>query len=215
VPLLLLDLDNTLVDRAAAYHRWAVTFVHEHGDRPGDLEWLIEADGDGFTPRELVAERIRDRFGLGTTDRAAVLRTLRLGLVEQLTLDPGVPEALDRARAAGWTLVVVTNGTVEQQERKLRRTGLDTQVAGWVISEGAGIRKPDPRIFRLAAQRAGRPLEGAWMIGDCIERDIGGAQACGLRSVWLRRGRVWPADAVPPTAIADTLPEAVDHVLAG
>ncbi len=53
---------------------------------------------------------------------------------------------------------VVTNGSVEQEERKLRHTGLDHEVAGWVISAGAGIRKPDPEIFRLAAAEAGQSL---------------------------------------------------------
>jgi FMN phosphatase YigB (HAD superfamily) len=69
---------------------------------------------------------------------------------------------------------------VEQQERKLRHTGLDREVAGWVISEGAGLRKPDPEIFRFAAARAGQPLDGAWMIGDSAEADISGARDAGL-----------------------------------
>jgi putative hydrolase of the HAD superfamily len=84
---------------------------------------------------------------------------------------------------------VVTNGTVAQQTRKLRHTGLDREVAGWVISEGTGLRKPDPRIFRLAAAEAGQSLDGAWMIGDSAELDITGARNVGLPSVWLRRGR--------------------------
>ena len=96
-------------------------------------------------------------------------------MVANLELDPQVPTALDRARAAGWTPVVVTNGTVRQQERKLRHTGLGGHVAGWVISEGAGVRKPDPRVFRLAAEEAGLPLAGAWVVGDSAEADIGAA----------------------------------------
>jgi FMN phosphatase YigB (HAD superfamily) len=77
-------------------------------------------------------------------------------------------------------------------ERKLRHTGLDREVAGWVISEGAGLRKPDPEIFRFAAARAGQPLDGAWMIGDSAEADISGARDAGQPGVWLHRGRPGP-----------------------
>ena len=54
------------------------------------------------------------------------------------------------------------------------------EVAGWVVSEGAGVRKPDPAIFLLAAEQAGQSLDGAWMIGDCAEADIEGARSVGL-----------------------------------
>jgi putative hydrolase of the HAD superfamily len=87
-------------------------------------------------------------------------------------------------------------------------------VAGWVISEGAGLRKPDPEIFRLAAARAGQPLDGAWMIGDSAEADIGGARAAGLPGAWLHRGRPWPLTAFQPGATAGSFPDAVGIVLA-
>jgi putative hydrolase of the HAD superfamily len=102
---------------------------------------------------------------------------------------------------------------VAQQERKLRHTGLDREVAGWVISEGAGLRKPDPAIFRLAAETAGQPLSGAWMIGDSALADIEGARSAGLPNVWLHRGRRWPLSSVEPGQVADSFPHAVDIVL--
>jgi putative hydrolase of the HAD superfamily len=127
--------------------------------------------------------------------------------------DTSVAQALRRARAAGWVPFVVTNGTVAQQERKLRHTGLDSEVAGWVISEGAGVRKPDPRIFRLAAAQAQLPLDGAWMIGDSAEADIGGARNAGLPGVWLRRGRTWPLAGFRAAHTAGTFADAVGIVL--
>ena len=109
---------------------------------------------------------------------------------------------------------VVTNGTVEQQERRLRHTGLDREVGGWVISGGVGVRKPHPAVFRLAAARAGQPLDGAWMIGDSAEADISGARGAGLPGIWLHRGRPWPFTGFEPGHVADSFPHAVDIVLA-
>jgi putative hydrolase of the HAD superfamily len=215
VPLLLVDLDNTLIDRAGAVDRWAQEFAAAHGRDTADAAWLVTADRDGLEPRERLAGMIAERFGLRGQDQDAVLAELRGGLVRQLAADDAVIQALRRARAARWAPFVVTNGTVAQQERKLRHTGLDREVAGWVISEGAGLRKPDPAIFRLAAEQAGQPLDGAWMIGDSAEADIEGARGAGLPGVWLHRGRRWPLTAFEPGHVADSFPHAVDIVLGG
>src|SRR5690349_18205585 len=164
--LLLIDLDNTLVDRSSAFLRWASRFVESLGSPEAELEWLVGADADGYRPREDLASRIAEHFGLSVTRRDVLLAELRAGFVEEMSLDPEVPLALGAARAAGWLLVVVTNGTVAQQERKIRHLGLDEHLDGWTISEAAGCKKPDARIFRRAAEVAGRPLTGAWMVGD-------------------------------------------------
>jgi putative hydrolase of the HAD superfamily len=213
VPLLLVDLDNTLIDRAGAVDRWAQGFVAARGGDAGDAAWLVAADRDGLEPRERFAAIIAERFGLDAHDEVAILAELRGGLVEELVTDDAVALALRGARAAGWAPFVVTNGTVAQQERKLRQTGLDREVAGWVISEGAGLRKPDPAIFRLAAEQAGQSLDGAWMIGDSAQADIEGARSAGLPGVWLHRGRPWPLTAFEPGHVADGFPHAVGVVL--
>lgn len=213
MPLLLVDLDNTLIDRAGAFGRWAQEFVSARGGSAADAQWLVAADRDGLEPRERLAAVIGERFGLRGHAGAGLLAELRRGLVKQLAPDAAVIGALRDARAAGWVPFVVTNGTVEQQESKLRHTGLDQEVTGWVISEEAGMRKPDAEIFRFAATQAGQPLDGAWMIGDSAEADISGARFAGLPSVWLHRGRPWPLTAFQPDHTADSFPRAVRTVL--
>jgi putative hydrolase of the HAD superfamily len=213
VRLLLVDLDNTLVDRAGAVERWAREFASGRGGDGGDAAWLVTADRDGLEPRERFAGMIAERFGLDAEDEGAMLAELRGGLVRQLVTDDAVIRALRRARAAGWVPFVVTNGTVAQQERKLRHTGLDREVAGWVVSEGAGLRKPDPAIFRFAAAQAGHSLDGAMMVGDSAQADIGGARGAGLPGVWLHRGRPWPLSAFEPDHVADSFAHAVDIAL--
>jgi putative hydrolase of the HAD superfamily len=214
VPLLLVDLDNTLIDRAGAFDRWAREFASAREGSAADAEWLVAADRDGLERRERLAAMIGERFGLGQGDEASLLAELRGGLVRKILPDSAVTRALRQARAAGWVPFVVTNGTVYQQERKLRHTGLDREVAGWVISEGAGIRKPDPGIFQLAADRAGQSMNGAWVIGDSVEADIGGARNAGLPGVWLHRDRRWPLATFQPDHTAGSFPRAVEIVLA-
>jgi putative hydrolase of the HAD superfamily len=184
--LLLIDLDNTLIDRTAGFKAWARTRFGE-----SELPWLVEADRDGYEPRESLAAQLAARYGV---DERAILAELRAGVLDNVVLDPSVAAALTEAAQAGFVPFVVTNGTVAQQEAKLRRTGLDRLVVGWVVSEGAGVRKPDRRIFELAAAAAGLPLSSAgWMVGDNSELDVGGGAGVGLRTAWVSRGRTWPA----------------------
>ena len=214
MPLLLLDLDNTLLDRAGPFRAWGQRFLAEIGAPDTDIDWLLSIDADGLTDRWDVADAIRDRYRLRTPS-IDLVEALHDGVVEHTRLDPLIACALRIADDAGWVPVVVSNGAVRQQDAKIRRTGLDRYVADWIISEEAGVSKPNPRIFVLAAQRVRMQLRGAWVVGDSPEADIGGAAAVGLPSVWLHRGRSWMESRFAPTRTADGLIPAVSAVLAG
>ncbi|WP_431976778.1 HAD family hydrolase [Micromonospora haikouensis] len=213
MPLLLLDLDNTLLDRAGSFRAWGERFLDGIGAPATDIDWLVSIDADGLTDRWDVADAIRDRYGL-LISSLDLVEELHDGVVVNSRLDPLVACALRIADDAGWVPVVVSNGSVRQQDAKIRRTGLDRYVADWVISEEAGVSKPNPRIFALAARRVRMPLRDAWVVGDSPEADIGGAAAVGLPSVWLHRGRVWTDTRFAPTFTVDGLIAAVATVLA-
>lgn len=214
MPLLLLDLDNTLLDRAGPFRAWGQRFLAEIGAPDTDIDWLLSIDADGLTDRWDVADAIRDRYRLRTPS-IDLVEALHDGVVEHTRLDPLIACALRIADDAGWVPVVVSNGAVRQQDAIIRKTGLDRYVADWVISEEAGVSKPNPRIFVLAAQRVRMQLRGSWVVGDSPEADIGGAAAVGLPSVWLHRGRSWMESRFAPTRTADGLIPAVSAVLAG
>lgn len=204
MPLLMIDLDNTLVDRDAAFRAAASAFLAEHGLPEGDLDWVMALDGSGLTPRQEVASALSERYGaLDSRD------FLDRGAADRITLDDPVREALVEAVADGWTCVIVTNGRTVQQEAKIRNTGLDRLVHGWVISEAAGHRKPEPEIFQAAAAVAGIPLDDSWMIGDSGPADIGGALGVGARSVWVSGGRTWTDTGYRPTFTAPDTASAI------
>ena len=182
-----LALDDTLLDRSGAFRLWAKGFLQEIGAPSEDLDWLLSVDADGLTSRWDVADAIRDRYELGIPS-IDLLEELHEGPLAYERLDPLVACALKISSDAGWVPVVVTNGPTERQENRIRRTGLDRYVADWMISERAGVSKPNPRIFALAAQRVWMRLGGAWVVGDSPEADIGGAAATGSTSATPRPG---------------------------
>ncbi|MFE7278146.1 HAD family hydrolase [Streptomyces sp. NPDC057623] len=212
MPLLLLDLDNTLLDRDAAFRDAVADFLAEQGLPAADLTWVADADASGYTPRQELATAMTDRYG-SAVPAAAIRTLLDTGARDRVVLAHSTRRALGRARAAGWTCVIVTNGRVVQQEAKIRNTGLDQLVQGWVVSEAVGRKKPEPEIFRAAAATVGAPLRGAWVIGDSPHADIAGADALGLRSVWVADGRAWTDDSYRPTHVAQDVTSAIDQAI--
>lgn len=212
MPLLMLDLDNTLVDRDGAFRGAVTAFLAEHALPEDDLAWLMSIDAGGYTPREDVAEAMTGRYGPAVPERA-VRTLLDQGGADCVVLPGATRDALGKAVAGGWTCVIVTNGLVAQQEAKIRTAGLDGVVHGWVISEAVGCKKPAPRIFHAAAAVVGASPRGAWMIGDSPHADVLGATGVEMRSVWVSGGRPWTEVAYRPTHIADDAASAIDHVI--
>jgi putative hydrolase of the HAD superfamily len=211
--LLLCDLDNTLVDRGAAFRRWATAFAAAHGQDDAFVAWLEEIDGSGFGPRPEFFVLIHERLALGGSVDD-VVTGYNDEFLPQFRSADHVRAARAGARGAGWRIAIVTNGPPTQLD-KIRHAGLDDLVDAWCISDVEGARKPDARLLEVAAERTGGRLAEAWMIGDSPDADIGAAAAAGVRSVWLRHGRTWPRDDLVPTAEADTFAEAVDIALQG
>ncbi|MFF1839545.1 HAD family hydrolase [Streptomyces sp. NPDC058231] len=213
MPLLMLDLDNTLVDRDAAFREAVAAFLAEYALPASDLDWLMSIDRSGHSPRRVLAEAMADRYG-ARVPRSDLAAMLQRGGADHMVLQESTQEALCRAMTDGWTCVVVTNGPTAQQKAKLRNCGLDALVHGWVISEEVGHRKPEREIFEAAAEAVGASLQGAWMVGDSPSADIGGAVGLGVRSVWVSGGRPWPPEmSCQPSHVSHDVAAAINHVI--
>jgi len=214
MPLLMCDLDDTLVERAPLFRAWAEGFLEEHGAPPDLVEWLVEQDRGGFRPREeflaAVVERVPSDVPL---EELAAEHDRKVS--DSYRLTPGVRSALDAAREAGWSFAVVTNGPEFRQRRKIEATGLHELADAVCISGEVGEPKPHPLMFEQAAARAGTTLEGAWMIGDNLDADIAGAHGVGARSVWIKRNDQWLTfeSETEPDLVATDFPDAVRQVL--
>jgi putative hydrolase of the HAD superfamily len=82
---------------------------------------------------------------------------------------------------------IVTNNVAAEQRLKIAACGFGPWLDAVIISEEAGVTKPDPRIFRLALDALSCDAGDAVMIGDAWGTDIEGARAAGIRPVWFNR----------------------------
>jgi putative hydrolase of the HAD superfamily len=94
----------------------------------------------------------------------------------------GCREALTELRARGISTGVVSNFDL-RLHGLLEGLELAPLLDAVVLPSDAGAEKPDPRIFRLALERLGKPAAASVFVGDSAERDLAGARAVGMRAV--------------------------------
>ena len=102
----------------------------------------------------------------------------------------------------------ITNGNAD-----VHRIGIGHHFDFVVTPAEAGAAKPDSTIFQFALNAAGAAPESVVHVGDDPMRDVAGAAAMGLRTVWMNpEGRPWPGEKRPDAEIRclDSLVSVVD-----
>ncbi len=198
MPVLLCDLDDTLFDhqyatRAALARLQAVDTRLQNWpleDLKSRHHILLEQYHQEVLAGRLTIDQARERRFqslVGGGDATGLAEAYR----DAYTLDwqevAGAADLLRAVRAAGLSVVIVTNNIVAEQRKKLDRLGFAGLVDELVTSEEVGSQKPDPRIFTEALERVGANASDAVMLGDAWIADVTGAQASGIRPVWLNR----------------------------
>jgi putative hydrolase of the HAD superfamily len=197
IKAILFDLDDTLLDRTASL----AEFVKQHYQRfrldhvPYETyhRRFMELDQRGYAPKPQLFQALIDDFAIPASVEA-LLDDFQQGAWNNCTLLPDAAEVLAELRLRGYRLGLITNGEDWSQMRKLRVTGLLSLVDLIVISENEQIKKPDPLIFRRAAERLGVRPDECLFVGDHARNDIYGAAAVCMKTAWYPGEQVWPDD---------------------
>lgn len=160
----------------------------------------------------------------------AVLRDGKLfvpGSTRELEILPGVPEALDRLKAAGFLLIGATNqpdvvrGLVTRESveaiHDLMRKRLpldDIRVCYHIDADRCACRKPQPGMLFAAAVARQIQLHRSFMIGDRW-RDVGAGKAAGCTTILVNRFPEANGPAPDPDIELPDLIAAADWILQG
>ena len=126
-------------------------------------------------------ERFKDVSGLDF-DVAEMSQTYIDFLSLSDDIYPGTIELLEEM-SRRYTLVLATNGITSVQRGRIAATGTEKYFKAIVISEEAGVAKPDAAFFQIGAEKTGNPpKENILMIGDSLTSDIQGAVNFGIKS---------------------------------
>lgn len=220
-PLVVFDLDGTLVDTAPDLAATLNVILAREGLPPVEYEAARNMVGGGA--------RVMLERGL-----AAAGRLLPVAAVDALTRDfvehyaahiadksepfPGAEVALDALATRGYRLAVCTNKLEWLSVRLLDALGLSKRFAAICGADTFGISKPDPEILHRTIERAGAAGVGAVMVGDS-HTDIATARAANIPVVAVDFGYTdTPVAALAPDRIISRfadLPEAVFTLIGG
>jgi len=189
-PLLVFDLDGTLVDSAPDLLATLDVVLPRHG-------FAIVSDpalrnGIGHGARHLIEFALeRQHIGVDVATLDAIHRDFlayyEANICVGTRLYPGTLALLDRFAAAGWSFALCTNKPEGLSRRLLKELSVAGRFAAICGGDTFGHRKPDPRhLLETIAAASGQP-ESSVMVGDS-RTDLDTAQAAGVRFVGVTFG---------------------------
>ncbi len=139
-----------------------------------------------------LAEELAETFPVRRRDRHVVY--------------PDVRPALEELRHS-YRLVLLTNGASDLQREKIDGAGIGSYFEETLVAGDIGVAKPNRRMFTTILARLGAEPSEAIMLGDSLRKDIAGAQAVGLKAVWINREGVPRHDGITPDLEVTNLKE--------
>jgi len=104
----------------------------------------------------------------------------------QADLFPEMKAALIYLKKAGYKLALVADTRPGTYVNVLNQHGIFDLFDAFSISEELGTAKPDPIMFQNVLEQLDVSADEAVMCGNHLERDILGANALGLTTIWFR-----------------------------
>ncbi|MBX9576922.1 MAG: HAD family hydrolase [Chthoniobacterales bacterium] len=132
---------------------------------------------------------------------------------QQQRLFPKTREVLEQL-SSQFKLGLLTNGAPDLQREKIAASGCEDLFSAIVISGEYGVGKPEPAIFERLLQELGVTSSEAMMVGNNLERDIAGARAAGVTSVWMRLPGERESEIIHPDFVITDLQELLDLITA-
>lgn len=147
-------------------------------------EASVVGSTDDTTRGWLYFNKVLEHAGVALSDATdAALGVLReYHRIDNLweEVPPDVVPALERFRALGLTLVVVSNAN-GRLCHLFDRLGLSRHFDVMLDSHEWNVEKPDPRLFQIALEQARAEAHRTAHVGDLFHIDVMGARRAGLR----------------------------------
>ncbi|WP_129115482.1 haloacid dehalogenase type II [Halegenticoccus tardaugens] len=151
---------------------------------------VIANDIDGYRPFwDLIGQGLRYALEAHGHDVSAAVRDeiQRTVYEERLAVFEDVTDGIDRLADAGYDVYVVSNGTPRMLEHLLAAADLEGVVTDAVSADEVETYKPNPVIYRHAAERTATPIDEILHVSGGTMRDVWGAKHAGMRTAWLSR----------------------------
>jgi putative hydrolase of the HAD superfamily len=168
------DISPYLI-RGFPWHEPEIAHIHLHSP---ELWWAHIRQ---------IFERIYFELGFSRLQSAELSLYAQRRYVDLSTwelFDDTIP-TIDALYNLGWNHVIVSNH-VPELRNIIEHLGLGKYILNIVNSAEVGYEKPNPIIYKLAVEKAGRS-NNIWMIGDNINADVLGAEQIGIKGILVRQ----------------------------
>lgn len=190
------DLDNTLVDfmrvKRAAVAGAADAMIDaglESSREEVQKRIFNMYDKEGIEDQRVFDKMLEKEYGsIDYRILAAGILGYRRAKEGQMVLYPHVRQTLTELTRMNIRLAIVSDAPRMSAWMRLVSLGLDSFFERVVAFDDTGKKKPDPAPFQLALSRLETKPEEAIMIGDWAEKDMVGARALGMKTVFARYG---------------------------
>jgi haloacid dehalogenase superfamily, subfamily IA, variant 3 with third motif having DD or ED/haloacid dehalogenase superfamily, subfamily IA, variant 1 with third motif having Dx(3-4)D or Dx(3-4)E len=192
ITAVIFDLDQTLLDKHQSLIRFANhqynTFALEsfHIDRDDFIQKFTEMN-HVVRPKEEIYKELVKNFHIDSSLLAVMLDDLNEHFSDYAIGYPGLMTMLNELKEASFKLGMITNGRDFYQRNKIRSLGIESYFDDIVISEAAGVRKPDHAIFQLSLSHLNIAADEAVFVGDNIQKDMIPAKELGMRTIWKQK----------------------------
>src|SRR3954469_12549162 len=174
----LFDLNGTLVDPSVLAE--PAHAAHEALDEANMMAMVATLGGLQPAFADLLEGALRRRLALAGAHPAPAA----LDRLAEMPAYPDAPAALERLRAGGCRLAVLTQSSSEAAERVLRNSGLRAAFDLVLSAPETGAYKPTAATYRRAVERAG--AQEAWFVAGHWWDGAGGGHPR-PRTAWGRR----------------------------
>ena len=182
-------------------------FVETYRRHNLDLWQAFErGETDQATLRVERFRRVAAEFGIEGLPLEDVSAFYLEALSGQPQLFPGALATV-RTLAKTYPLALVTNGIAFVQNRRFAASPITRYFRSVVISEEAGVAKPDPRIFEPALRAVGVEARDVLYVGDSITSDMAAARNAGMDFCWLNPNGAAAPPGPPPVCIISDIRE--------
>ncbi|SFF56813.1 putative hydrolase of the HAD superfamily [Halobacillus alkaliphilus] len=192
IKAIIFDLDGTLLNRDDSLK----IFISKQHDRLN--KWLrhipkeeyiqrfIELDDHGYVWKDEVFEQLMKEFEIEEISLHELLEDYLYFFKDSCVPFPDLLETLKELKQNHFLIGMITNGKGQFQMDNIRALEIDRYIDTILISDWEGVKKPDPTIFKRAAERLKISPEDCVFIGDHPDNDVKAARELGMKGIWKR-----------------------------
>jgi putative hydrolase of the HAD superfamily len=128
-------------------------------------------------------------------------------LVEDRRLVPGTIEMLEMVKERGYAIGLVSDVAwglpSDYPQKDMRFFQLMDYFDDTVFSTDVGLRKPHPKMFKIALSNLGADASRSLFVGNSLQCDVKGALGVGMTAVLKKSDYYQPDDTIVPDANVD------------